>query len=72
MRGQVLGHQKDAEPIGDMGYRATIPRAQLERLNDPALEPILKQAESWIWWGPDAHAMLYPVANCQVYNVALV
>jgi hypothetical protein len=41
VRGQVLGYQRDPKPTGDMGYRVTISREKLERLNNPAVEPVL-------------------------------
>ena len=72
MRGQVLGYERQPTATGDMGYRTTVPRAQLERLNDSSLDSILRKAESWMWWGPEAHVMLYPVANCEVFNLALM
>lgn len=54
-----------------MAYRVTIPRERIEQLNDPYWTSALDKNISRNWWGPDSHAVFYPVRNKTVWNVVL-
>ena len=55
-----------------MAYRMTIPRERIEQLNDPYWTPSLQKNISRNWWGPDSHAVFYPVRNKTVWNLVLL
>lgn len=72
VRDYVLGFHVDPEPTGDMAYRMTIPRERIEQLDDPYWTPSLQKNISRNWWGPDSHAVVYPVRNKTVWNLLLI
>lgn len=55
-----------------MAYRMTIPRERIEQLNDPYWTPSLQRNISRNWWGPDSHAIFYPLRNKTVWNLVLL
>jgi salicylate hydroxylase len=67
----VLGRQLDPEDTGDLAYRATIPRAHIDSLNNAKLDAMLQHGTHKVWWGPDSHAVMYPVRGGEVYNLVL-
>ena len=71
VRDYVLGYHVDPEPTGDMAYRVTIPRERIEALEDPYWTSALDVPVARNWWGPDSHAVFYPLRNKTVWNVVL-
>jgi len=71
IRDYVLGYHVDPEPTGDMAYRITIPRERIEELNDPYWTLSVKENIARNWWGPDSHAVFYPVRNKTIWNMVL-
>jgi len=55
----LTGHSLLAPPTGDSAYRATIPRADLER--HPDLMYFLNSNLGVRWMGPGSHLMTYPI-----------
>ncbi|KAK5111948.1 hypothetical protein LTR85_011695 [Meristemomyces frigidus] len=72
VRGDVLGQQVKPVETGDLAYRAIIPRSKVESLDSPVLNPVLYEHHSIVWWGPDSHAVLYPVRHAAVFNLVLL
>ncbi|KAL9078658.1 MAG: hypothetical protein Q9157_002422 [Trypethelium eluteriae] len=74
VRTDILGCVRQPQPTGDLAYRATIPRAQVEALlgSFPRLNGILHANEQWTWWGPNSHIMFYPIKDCQIFNMVLL
>ncbi|KAL9090677.1 MAG: hypothetical protein Q9165_005165 [Trypethelium subeluteriae] len=74
IRTEILGYVKQPQPTGDLAYRATIPRTQVEKLlgSFPQLAGVLHANEQWTWWGPNSHVMFYPIKNGQIFNMVLL
>jgi salicylate hydroxylase len=50
----------------------TIPRERIEPHGYSYWTPFLQQNMSRNWWGPDSHAVFYPVRNKTVWNLVLL
>ena len=72
MRERVLGRPDPPVETGDLAYRATIPVEKIVALNDPKVNEHIKEISSSTWYGPNSHAVLYPVRNGQVWNLVLL
>lgn len=70
-RTAVLGCVKEPEESGSLAYRITLPREQLENESDPFFRDIVGKQTSAIWWGPDAHVVLYSIRHGDVANLVL-
>lgn len=68
----VLGFVKEPEESGDLAYRITIPREQLENDADPFIRGTVTDKVSAIWWGRDMHVVLYSVRDDEMANVVLM
>lgn len=66
--------EQETLPIatGDMAYRATFSKEQMQGLNNSKLDTLISKPEVNCWVGPNAHAVLYPVRNGALYNLVLV
>ncbi|KIW19387.1 hypothetical protein PV08_03682 [Exophiala spinifera] len=71
-RSKMLGHVSEPYETGDLAYRATFTRKQLEDLNDPRVVSLCSSMESNVWFGPEKHSVLYPVKNGTQFNMVLV
>ena len=71
VRTHVLG--KEIEPVetGDLAYRATITKQQIQSMNDEAINKMLVPGLHKVWWGPNSHAVLYPLRGGDVVNLVL-
>ncbi|KAL4759133.1 uncharacterized protein BDW70DRAFT_161914 [Aspergillus foveolatus] len=72
VRDAVLGIPTPPQETGDLAYRATLKRAQLEALNDPEIEDLCGQTAVTSWLGPDKHTIFYPVRQGEEYNLVLI
>lgn len=71
-RTAVLGHQVDPVDTGDMAFRMTIPRDQVEGLGSPFWNQLLEDRAPRIWLGPLSHIICYPVRNGEIFNLVLL
>ncbi|KIW98290.1 uncharacterized protein Z519_01874 [Cladophialophora bantiana CBS 173.52] len=72
IRDIVLGHSSPPEPTGDLAYRGTFSRAQLEAFQDPQIEELINSRCTYNWMGPDRHSVFYPVKNGTAFNLVLM
>ena len=72
VRTSVLGYVKEPEESGDLAYRITIPREQLENDPDPFIRGIVNDKVNAIWWGQNRHVILYSVRGDQMANLVLM
>lgn len=68
----MLGHLSEPYETGDLAYRATFTRKQLEDLNDLRVTSLCNNMESNVWFGPEKHSVLYPVKNGTQFNMVLI
>ena len=57
---------------GDLAYRATFTREQLEFLGDDKVNELLKKVAVTSWLGPEKHTIFYPVRGGQEFNLVLL
>lgn len=72
VRTAILGYVKEPVESGDLAYRITIPRAELEHDPDPFINGIANRRVSATWWGPDMHVVLYGVRADEMANLVLM
>lgn len=72
MRERVLGYPSPPEETGDLAYRGTFSRKQLEALDDPQVNMLINENKQHLWMGPDKHCSFYPVRNGNEYNLVLL
>ena len=68
----VLGQPSPPVPTGDLAYRGTFSRAQLEAFNDPQIDELINSTCTYNWVGPDRHSVFYPVKDCNAFNLVLM
>ncbi|EXJ55608.1 hypothetical protein A1O7_08536 [Cladophialophora yegresii CBS 114405] len=68
----VLGQPSPPVPTGDLAYRGTFSRAQLEAFQDPSIDELIKSGCTYNWIGPDRHSVFYPLKNSTVFNLVLI
>ena len=68
----VLGHPSPPVATGDLAYRGTFSRAQLEALRDPQVDDLISSTCTYNWMGLDRHSVLYPVKDCKAFNLVLM
>lgn len=68
----MLGHQSAPFETGDLAYRATFSRDQLQALDDPRIAALLQQEGVTVWMGPEKHCVFYPVQNGRQLNMVLL
>ncbi|KAJ5893406.1 hypothetical protein N7495_005097, partial [Penicillium taxi] len=72
IRNTVLDAEHTPVPTGDMAYRATFSRNQLEALCDDKVNALCQKIAVTSWLGPDKHAIFYPVRGGQEFNLVLL
>jgi salicylate hydroxylase len=71
VRTSVLGQELKPVETGDLAYRATITKTHVDSLDNYELVKLLRSDQQKVWWGPDRHAVLYPVRAGEVFNLVL-
>ncbi|KAK7958087.1 hypothetical protein PG988_012935 [Apiospora saccharicola] len=69
LRSVVLGQTVDPQPTGDMAYRITLDRDQIQ---DRELRDWLERPRLQIWLGPGTHAAGYSIRQGKQFNLALL
>ena len=59
-------------PTGDLAYRATFKKEQLEALADDQVERLCKIVGVTSWLGPDQHTIFYPIRGGTEFNLVLL
>ncbi|OAG34856.1 hypothetical protein AYO21_10961 [Fonsecaea monophora] len=72
IRDIVVGQPSPPEPTGDLAYRGTFSRAQLEAFQDPRVDELINSRCTYNWVGPDRHSVFYPVKNGDAFNLVLI
>ncbi|KAL3478497.1 hypothetical protein BJX99DRAFT_245468 [Aspergillus californicus] len=72
IRDIVLSTPSSPEETGDLAYRATFKKEQLETLNDPDVNELCKKVAVTSWLGPDKHTIFYPVRGGEEFNLVLL
>ena len=72
VRDIVLGEASPPIPTGDLAYRGTFSRAELESFNDPVINELINGGCTYNWMGPDRHSVFYPVRNSTSFNLVLM
>ncbi|KAJ6127626.1 Monooxygenase FAD-binding [Penicillium sp. IBT 18751x] len=57
---------------GDLAYRATFTRGQLETLGDDKVNELIEKVSVTSWLGPEKHTIFYPVRGGQEFNLVLL
>ncbi|KAJ6780591.1 hypothetical protein PWT90_07118 [Aphanocladium album] len=60
------------EETGDLAYRATFSRSELESVGDEAVNRLLDRDDIQVWLGPNRHAVFYPLRDRQEFNLVLL
>jgi salicylate hydroxylase len=69
---QSIDSQAKPEETGDLAYRGTFSRQQLETLNDPKVHELIKDEKNQLWMGPGKHCSFYPLKNNTEFNLVLM
>ncbi|KAK8128640.1 monooxygenase [Apiospora sp. TS-2023a] len=69
LRSVVVGQTVDPQPTGDMAYRITLDRDQIQ---DRELRDWLEGPRVQIWLGPGTHAAGYSIRQGKQFNLALL
>ncbi|KAL4973711.1 hypothetical protein BDW66DRAFT_161873 [Aspergillus desertorum] len=72
IRDAVLNTPTAPQETGDLAYRATIKRSQVEALNDADMDDLCATTAVTSWLGPEKHTIFYPVRNGEEYNLVLL
>lgn len=72
MREIVLGRPMPPVETGDLAYRGTFTRGQLESFNDERINALIKKTNVQVWLGPSRHAVFYPLRNNTEFNLVLL
>jgi salicylate hydroxylase len=70
VRDFVLGAPLKPEETGDLAYRATFKKEQLERL--AKVDELCQKMAITSWLGPDKHSIFYPVRGGMEFNLVLI
>lgn len=68
----ICGKSVLPEETGDLAYRATFSRSELENVGDESVSRLLDQDDIRVWLGPNRHAVFYPLRNREEYNLVLL
>ena len=72
VRPSILGHRNvSPDDSGDMAYRATITADQIQDLPDD-VKAFYDKTIARTWWGPNSHAVLYPIRHGTIWNMVLI
>ncbi|KAL5590256.1 hypothetical protein FOBRF1_013813 [Fusarium oxysporum] len=74
LRSQVVGENIEPTETGDLAYRGTFTRQQLEELNDPEVIRFCEQNKQnlTLWLGPSKHAVFYAIRGGELWNLVLL
>lgn len=72
LRESILNKPSPPTDYGDLAYRATFNRSQLEALNDPSIEDMCAKKCATLWLGPDKHCIFYPIRAGSAFNLVLL
>ncbi|KAL5044797.1 hypothetical protein BDW71DRAFT_215443 [Aspergillus fruticulosus] len=72
VRNMVLNTLITPQETGDLAYRATIKRSQLEAFNDLEINDLCAKTAVTSWLGPEKHTIFYPVRKGDEYNLVLL
>ncbi|KAJ5379941.1 Monooxygenase FAD-binding, partial [Penicillium cataractarum] len=72
VRTAVLEAPVSPTATGDMAYRATFSREQLEALGDEDVNELCQKIAVTTWLGPDKHTIFYPVRGGKEFNLVLL
>jgi salicylate hydroxylase len=68
----VLGRPFTPQETGDLAYRGTFTREQLEAFNDEGIDKLIQASNVQVWLGPNQHAVFYPLRNHTEFNLVLL
>lgn len=71
VRTAVLQQNVQPEETGDLAWRATITRAQINASGDVELIRVTSKQQAIGWVGPGSHVPFYPLRNGSIYNLVL-
>ena len=71
-RDKLLSHPSPPLETGDLAYRGTFTHAQLLSLNEPRISELCERKVVTVWFGPDRHAVFYPVRAGREFNLVLL
>jgi salicylate hydroxylase len=71
-RDLLLGSPSPPTETGDLAYRGTFTRAQLDALHDPEVTALCSKKAVTVWLGPSKHAVFYPLKGGQQFNLVLL
>lgn len=72
LREHVLGRPFAPLETGDLAYRGTFTREQLEAFKDKRVDKLLEKSNVQVWLGPGRHAVFYPLRDKSEYNLVLL
>ncbi|PIA95873.1 6-hydroxynicotinate 3-monooxygenase [Cercospora beticola] len=72
LRESIMNKPSPPTEYGDLAYRATFSRSQLEALNDPSVEEMCAEKRAVLWLGPDKHCIFYPIRAGSAFNLVLL
>ncbi|KAB5576330.1 putative salicylate hydroxylase, partial [Coniochaeta sp. 2T2.1] len=72
VRETVLGRPFPPQETGDLAYRGTFTREQLQGLKNERIDKIMEQSNIQVWLGSGRHAVFYPLRNHTEYNLVLL
>lgn len=65
----VNGRHVVPQDTGDVAYRILVPAGLL--LEDPEMEPLVRDPWAVHWMGPEGHAVGYPLREGEMYNIII-
>ncbi|KAK5053696.1 hypothetical protein LTR84_001657 [Exophiala bonariae] len=71
-RESMLGRSSAPVETGDLAYRATFTREQLEGLDEPRITELCNEPGVTAWLGPGKHCVLYQVQGGEQINMVLI
>ena len=71
-RETLLGRASPPIETGDLAYRATFTREQLESIKAPGMEELISNNTQHLWMGPGKHAVFYPLRGGKEFNLVLL
>ncbi|EMD91232.1 hypothetical protein COCHEDRAFT_1082540, partial [Bipolaris maydis C5] len=72
IRETILGRASTPVETGDLAYRATFTREQLESIKTPGMEELLSPNTQHLWMDPGKHAMFYLLRGGTESNLVLL
>lgn len=70
-RTSVIGSKVDPIETGDLAWRATITKAEIEASQDSELIRVTREEQPIGWVGPESHVAFYPLRHGSIYNLVL-